>query len=210
MSNSEELISSLSSDLKKVDAMPHPLKRAITILLIAATYMAVAVFALGMRSDIEVKIHDNIFVFEMAYIFITALSAAICSSWLCVPDVRGAKWILATPIVLLSFGVMWSFIHFDIDIHKITHIEMHHCHIKSIIFGTVPIFAILFFSVKGRTTHPYMMALMNIIFVGTLGYIALRVACSSDNAEHICYIHVMPYLLLGIAMAALGKHIYRW
>ncbi len=208
--NSEELISSLSSDLTKLNVMNHPLKRALSVFLIAVIYMVIAVFMLGLRDDIGVKLQNNVFIFELLYFFVIALSAVICSSWLCVPDVRGAKFMLAIPILLLSAWAMWGAFSFDIDVHKITDIKLHHCHVDSIILGTVPSFAILFFSTQGRTTSPYFMSFMNVMFVGALGYISLRLICLSDNADHICYIHVVPYLLLGIIMAALGRRIYRW
>jgi len=63
---------------------------------------------------------------------------------------------------------------------------------------------------KGSTTQPYLMILMNVIAVSGLGYIGLRITCASDDIGHICVFHILPYIALGAFIAMIGRRFYRW
>ncbi len=209
--SAEELIASLSDELVKVKVMPHPLLRTLPWFLIATAYMVIVISIIGLRTDIDVKINDNGFVYELLHIFAISISAALCSSWLCVPDMRGrSKWIIAIPVALLAIFILEGINRFNIGIIHNINMSWHHCYGDALVFSAVPAFAILAISIKGNTTHPYLMSLMNSLSVGALGYAALRLTCSSDDIAHLSSMHIIPYLLFGIIIAALGRNIYRW
>ena len=54
------------------------------------------------------------------------------------------------------------------------------------------------------------MGLMNVISIGGLGYLALRLVCPAEEFGHIFVYHVMPYALFGIVITFIASKIYRW
>ena len=93
--NAESLIISLSDDLSEVKAMPHPMHRVALWAVVAVLYTLLMVSLLAIRSDLSIKLQDPNYVFELTYILAISISAMLCSSWLCVPDMRGQKWMMS-------------------------------------------------------------------------------------------------------------------
>ncbi len=208
--DTSQLIESLSDDLTKIKPMAHPLKRAIPWVILTVIYIISVVYYLGIRGDFASKLHDPIYVFELSHALAISISAVICSLWLCVPDMREQKWMIAVPLSLFATFIVWVLLKSTLDMHKTFTLDWGHCHEDSILFGVVPALAILFISIKGRTTHPNLISLMSAISVGGLGYMGLRITCASDDIGHLCVYHILPYLLLGLLVTIFAKRIYRW
>tara|TARA_R110001592_G_scaffold16881_9_gene71593 strand:- start:17890 stop:18534 length:645 start_codon:yes stop_codon:yes gene_type:complete len=206
----DKLIASLSEELVEVKPMPHPLKRILPWLVFATAYISIAVALIGLRHDIIDRFADSTYVFEVLLVIGMSMSAAFCSSWLCTPDIRGQNWIVAIPLSLVAvFATLLltraSLEHYDFPI---TH--WHLCYIGTAVFGFIPAVTIGYLSKKGKTTHPCLMAMMNIISIGGLGYLALRISCASEDFGHIFVYHVMPYALVGVLITLVASRIYRW
>ncbi len=208
--NTQDLISSLSDDLSEVKSFPHPMKRAVLWSFIAIAYVVVVVAFLGIRTDISDKFNDPIYIFELSQILAIAVSAGFCSLWLCIPDMRGQNWMIAVPLSLFAVFFLWVGLRTILDLHKGFEVHWSHCQTDSILFGFVPALSIFFLSTKGKTTHPNLIALMSILSVGALGYLGLRITCSSDDVGHLCSYHILPYFLFGIGVSLLARRIYRW
>ncbi len=208
--NTADLISSLSDDLTEVKVVAHPLKKLAIWMVLSVVYVVLSVMYLGARSDLSVKIQDPVYVFELFHVFTIAISAAVCSLWLCIPDMRGQKWMLSVPLSLFGAFFVWILLRTTMDLNKTFELHWGHCHTDSIIFGIIPAVAMLVFSMRGKTTHPNLIAFMSSLSVGALGYMALRVTCGSDDIGHLCSHHILPYFLFGIVIAVCAKRIYRW
>lgn len=208
--STERLIASLSDDLSEVTVMHHPIRRFALWVVLAVLYSLATILFLEIRPDFSNKLHDPEYVFELTHIFMLSVSAALCSSWLCVPDMRGQKWMLAVPITLFVTFTLQIMLRTIMETHEVPYIHLHHCMTDSIIFGVIPAFILLFLSIKGKTTHPYSMSSMNALAVGSLGYLGLRIVCMSDNIGHLYTFHLLPYLLFGIVMSMVGRRLYRW
>ncbi|MGH1404891.1 MAG: NrsF family protein [Alphaproteobacteria bacterium] len=206
----DTLVDTLSNELSAVEPMPHPLMRVLPWFCGAVLYITFAILVLGFRPDFFDKVIQISYMAELTLLVFISMSAAFCSLWLTVPDMRGAKWMLYIPVVAFSAFLVWHGIRMGMEEYVIPHMRFHPCHIEAFIFGVLPAIALLFLSSKGNTTHPILLSFMNILAVGSLGYTGLRITCVSDDIGHLFADHFLPYILLGIVVTFVGRRIYRW
>ncbi len=206
----DKLIDKLSLDCEPRRLMPHPLKLAVPWVMFSFLYVVGVVFFQGFRTDIVQRLADPVFVFELVMASSLSISAALASIWLCIPDIRGQRWIIAVPTVLFAVFSFRLLLHVFLDSFHVPAIHWNLCYMSSLIYGVLPALAIIFLSMRGKTTHPVLMAFMVSISVGGVGYIGLRLVCSSEDIGHICCYHVLPYVLFGFLVSLLGYRLYRW
>ena len=89
-------------------------------------------------------------------------------------------------------------------------LQWHACYLEALIFGIAPAISMMILSVKGKTTHPYIIACMNTLAISSIGYIGLRLVCAAENIGHLSVYHVMPYLIFGFIISLIAQRIYRW
>ena len=208
--NTDSLISNLCSDLKPCHKMRHPLLRIGPWLFFAFLYVLVTVGVQGYRFDLSERLVDSNYVFEIFLVTLMSVSAACSAVWLCIPDMRGQRWILSIPITLFSCFVFLTLSRMVLGGFEIPVWEWCFCYESAVLYGVLPAFAIVFLSKKGKTTHPYLLAFMVSVAVGGLGYLGLRLVCPSEDIGHLVIKHVLPYFLFGVVAALIGRHIYRW
>ncbi len=206
----DDVIDGLSGDLQPVSVMRHPLSRALPSAMLCALYVFVVSFAIGFRADISDKFDEPLFVTEVLLSVFIAVSAAMASSWLCVPDMRGQKWLLAAPAVL--FACM-SLIYMNMTFaqgYEVPHLEWHRCVYQGFYMVGLPLLAVLVMSRKGRTTHPFWMSLNNTLSVSMMGWVGLRFTCAADDVDHIFTYHFFPFVVVGFLLLLFARRIYRW
>ena len=124
---------------------------------------------------------------------------------------RGQKWLIAPPLILFSVFTLEVVRHIFMD----EHVELpahlwNHCATGTVLFGVVPALAIFILSLKGKTTHLFLLPFMNTLAVGGIGYISLRIVCSTDDIGHDFLYHIAPYIIMGSIASITGRIIYRW
>lgn len=206
----EELIESLAGELEPMKCLKHPCIRALYWFLFSGIYVLFVVFYLGVRPDFSVKLTDPVYLFEIFLAFAMSMSAVMSSHWMCVPDMRGQGWMPVVSLTLFTVFLGWLLTQIIMEGEIMNHMHFSHCMVDSIVFGMVPAVVIVFLSMKGHTTRPYLMIFMNSVAVAGLGYIALRMTCGCDICAHVVIHHVSPYVLLGAVIAAVGQRLYRW
>ncbi len=209
--NVEHLIDGLANDLDDVKVMRHPLYCVVPWVLIGVFYIALALSVLGVRHNLSEKMADPLFIFEIMLTFFLSLSAAFAAIWLRYPDIRGQGWVLPVPLTLGTGFVAPTSLRTFMEVSSLPHIHVgHQCYKHALIFGVIPAVLIWVLSMRGKTTYPVLLSLMNSLSVGGLGYIGLRITCHADDAGHLCIYHILPYILLGFVAAVCGRRIYRW
>lgn len=206
----EDLIASLSKELKPVKCVAHPLKRAACWLVLASLYALLVVIFLGIRGDFLTKIIEPIYFFEVALALSMSLSAALSSHWLCVPDMRGQSWMPVVSITLLTVLAGWLALNTSINWGVESQMHFSHCMTDGLIFGFIPALAIVLLSMRGKTTRPILMIAMNILAVGGVGYVGLRLTCGCDDIWHILIHHVSPFFVISAIIAVIGQKLYNW
>ncbi len=207
---SDSLIESLTDELAPVRRLAHPFLRAAPWIALALAYISGVVYFLGLRPDMAGKLADPFFLFETAIMASVALSAALASSWLCVPDARGQKWMTSVPVTLIAVFIGWTALRSVTEDFSLPSLHWDHCFQDAMLMGFVPGVAMIFLSVRGATTHPFLMALMNGLAVGALGYVGLRFTCMLDTVGHSCIYHLFPFVISGALLGAAARRIFRW
>ncbi|MDH5723072.1 MAG: DUF1109 domain-containing protein [Alphaproteobacteria bacterium] len=208
--STQKIINSLCEDLHELKLAPHPLKMALLWMVLGVVYLGVCLYVFEIRDDLGTKLLDFLFVFEMILTLSMAISAAFCSVWMAVPDMRGQKWMLSVPITFFAVLVTWIGLQTLLASYKFPDIHWHNCYKEAMVFGVIPAIALIYFSLRGKTTRPAGLSVMNALAVGGFGYTALRLSCGSDNIGHICAYHILPYILFALFCIFIVRKIYRW
>lgn len=200
----------LSSQLEPVVRFAHPFIRILPWLVFALVYTYAAVQYIGVRPDIAVKLADPLFLFETAIGLAMSMSAAMTAAWLCVPDMRGQVWMVAFPALLGGVFLVWETIRSVTEGLALQAPHWDHCFEDALLFGTVPAAVLIFTTVRGATTRPFLMALMNVIAVAALAYVGLRFTCMLDTVGHSLIYHVFPFVVFGSVLGLAARRVFRW
>ncbi len=191
--------------------MRHPIYCALPWALCTIGYVALGLYFIGVRPDISEKLFEPLFTFEIILALWISVGAAISSSWLRFPDMRGAGWLITMTMTLLAVFVVKSLVRTAVEVPFTSDFQFgHHCQNLSILFGVMPAIIVLFISIHGKTTRPILMSFMNTLSIGGMSYVAMRIVCLQDDMGHLCIYHILPYLFLGFIGAIVGRRIYRW
>lgn len=206
----DELIGSLSEDLKPVEPMMHPALRVLPWVLLSAFYIGAVIFYMGVRPDLPEKLEDTTYLMDLALMGFVAISSALCSGWLCVPDMRGHKWIIGIPFTFFFVFGVWTSLIVMRDGMNMPHLHWDHCFEDGMWMTVMPAAALIFLTQRGATTRPFLMMLMNILSISALGYVGLRVTCVIDTVGHAFFMHVLPFVALGTLLGLFARKVYRW
>lgn len=206
----DKLIDGLCDCHTVVKPMVHPLKRILPFLVFAVIYLGGLVYFAGIRHDITDKFTDPAFLIENTLMIFVLTTAAICSSFLCVPDMRGQKWMIAMPLTALGIFTVWSIIRAWSEGLYMPHLHFDHCMGEGLFMASVPLTTVVFMVRRGATTHPYLSALMSVLYAGGLAYVGLRLTCSMDTVGHATVSHLIPYLFVGTAFGLGARRLYKW
>jgi len=210
MSNAETLIDNLCNGLRPCKRLPHPFLRALSGAILALAYVAGVVNYLGIRPDLAQKFQDTAFLFEIGTMGAVSLSAVLAASWLCVPDMRGVKWLVAVPLTLFGVFLFWCGIRAHVDGFAMPAMHWDHCFNDGLLMGFVPAAAVIFMSRRGATTRPFLMALVAVLSVGALGYVGLRFTCMMDTVGHAGVYHLLPFTVFGVLTGAGARVLFKW
>ena len=210
MSVTETLIDDLAESLQPCKSPAHPLVRVLPWVFLALAYMTGVVNYLGIRPDLVHKFKDSTFLFEIGAMAAVSFSAAMASAWLCVPDMRGAKWLVAVPLTLLGTFVFWCGVRAHVDGFALPAMHWDHCFNDAMLMGLVPAAAVIFMSRGGATTRPLLMGMMNALSVGALGYVGLRFTCMLDTLGHAGLYHLLPFIVFGALLGGAARFVFRW
>ena len=206
----DDLINGLAEDLKPVKCLRHPLWRITPWIIGAIIYTACSIYFIGLRHDFATALKNPIFLFEVILMIYIGVTAAISSAYLSVPDMCQKKWLIASNITAIAAFMLWCALQWVTDGMYIPPIDMGHCMGEGAFIAIIPIALLIFMMKQGMTTHPYLMASMNIIAITALGYVTLRCTCAADSLAHATISHLIPYILIGAALGIAARKIYKW
>lgn len=207
----EKLTETLTGDLEPVKPLRHPAIRLLPWLALILAYVVADSFFLVLRADLSEKLAQSVFLFEIGLSLLLAVSAALTAAYLSVPDMRGMRWLTAVPLSLFAvFLLFLSTQIYSTDLAMFHSVGWHDCFSDSLIMGAAPVALMVFMTRGGTTTRPFLSALMNILAVGGLGWLAMRLVCEADNVAHVAAHHFMPFVVLGTLLGLLARRLYKW
>ncbi|MBN8521858.1 MAG: DUF1109 family protein [Alphaproteobacteria bacterium] len=177
--------------------------------LISAGWVALMLPFYGVRYDWAEAITNPVFLLEtggVLFIWVTALMAA---SLLRVPDMGGQRFLLSLPLLMMGVIALWV-LYRSLTEGMDLEFSWHHCCENGIVFGAVPLLLLTYLSRMGTTTHPYLMALMNSLAVGSAGWVGLRLTCPMEDVGHGFIYHFLPFVMIGSLFVLLARRLFRW
>ncbi|MGB0718921.1 MAG: NrsF family protein [Bdellovibrionales bacterium] len=206
----DDLIGNLTQDLKPVKPMPCPVMRILPWIIATSVYVFILVYLTGVRHDAIAALGKPVFLFEIGLMAYIAISAAIASSFLSVPDMKGQQWVLTSSLTAFGVFMGWTVIRMFTEGFQTPQMHMDHCMGEGVFMAIIPVAALIFYMKRGCTTRPVMTAFMNVLAITGIGYIGLRFTCSMDVVEHATITHLLPYVVLGTLCGVLARRVYKW
>lgn len=207
----DSLISSLSDDLGEVKKTTHPLMYMVPWIAIASFFAVLVVKdVVGIRNDVLIKLHEPTFLFDIMIIGALGIFAAISSAYLMVPDMRGKKWLIPVTFTIAIIFVLWTLVKILTEGLHMPQFMIDHCMEEGLFMAFIPMTALIFFVRGGATTHPYLMALMNVFSSASIAYIGLRFTCPMDTVGHSTVMHLVPYITVGALLGFGARRLYKW
>lgn len=208
----DKLIGDLTGELCPVKCLGHPARCFGIWVAITAAYETLVILILGLRPDIGAALWEPRFLFETGLALATGLGAAMASAWLCVPDMRGHRWMSAVPLTGAGVFAFWTALNLLAggDTVVMPHWGWGRCLSSALLSSFLPMAALVFLMRRGSTTSPVLSGAMNVLAVGCAGYVALRLICASDGLGHDLAYHVLPFMAMGGLLGLFARRVYRW
>lgn len=206
----ESTIESLAQGLTPVQPLPTPLNRVVWWLGFALAYIMLVLFVVGVRDDLPLMLSTPDFLYEILMLGMIGVSAVCASSWLCIPDLQGKRWSIAVPLTLAASFSLWMALKGHADFAVMTGPHWNHCLLQCLLMAGLPAVLIMFMSNRGATTHPYLMAAMNVLGGAAVACIGLRISCASDSLDHLLAYHILPFMVVGSIVGLFARRIYKW
>jgi hypothetical protein len=208
--NLNKTIETLTQDLNPSHKFIHPYVGVAFWFALTLIYSAVMVYKIGLRPDLPQKWSDLFFICEILSAGGLFVSAGVAVAWINRPDCNGQYWVgyIAFGFALALCGVTF----FDALAHGLN-MPMPHwdpCFEDSVRLSALPAAALVFMTVRGHTTRPYLLALMVMLAVMALSYIGLRFTCMMDTVGHSFFYHILPATVFGLVIGLLARRLFRW
>jgi hypothetical protein len=206
----EDMIELLCQDLEPVQKCRNPVYCATTWFFMGILSVIIIGSVMSFRHDLIEKLTDAIFLTEVVLILSLSFSAALASAYLRVPDGEQHKYVLAFTYILGA--VVAVFIGREIFLHEALWpaLSFSKCMLDAIFTGVFPVVFMMLMMRGQKTTRPVLCGSLNALAAGSIGYLGLRLTCGSDAVSHVCFYHIIPFVLLGIVIGVLARRLYRW
>lgn len=206
----ESLIEKLCDDLEPVKCTRHPLLCSSTWVVVSAIIMGLLIWKIGVRADLADIMHVPEFFFEIILVACIGISATYCAALLRVPDMRGHNWALTVPLTMTGVLALWKGIYIALGHFHMPHLDFHHCMGEGLLIVAAPGLFMFVMAAQGFTTRPVWMSVMNGLAVASVGYLALRFTCASEDLGHALYTHLLPFIVVGTVFGFLARRLYKW
>ncbi len=208
--NTDDLINTLCDDLQARKAC-CPYTRVLVWAGFAIGFILLNFWYFGVRNDLSERMAEASFIFEMALSTMLLLSAAMVSSWLSFPDCFQKHHFKAVPITLFVVFITWVATNIYVSgLGLMQTLQLGHCATDGLYIQIIPFFALVYLTIRGKTTQPYWSIFMNVIAISALGWIGLRLTCPMDDMGHSFFNHFLPFSIIGAAVGVFARRIFKW
>lgn len=211
--NTDQLIDKLVAEGAQ-KPLPHPMKQALFWLLGTLIYLAAFCLFIGFRADIAGKFSEPLYIAELVFMSLTALSAAWAAVCLSRPDCFQMPWIKYVPF---DFLVLWAAVAFlvfkNLNGSQIVHTAMlcqFDCPLNILLFSLPPGIAMFLLIRKGAPVQFYWAGSMATLSVTAFAYVCMRLVEMNDSPAHLLVWHALPVMIMSIAGMLAGKFTLRW
>ncbi|MEM9468842.1 MAG: NrsF family protein [Pseudomonadota bacterium] len=206
----DNLIGDLTEELSPIKKLWCPYRHFALWAVLSAVYFVSILFVIGFRYDLADKLQTANFLYEGTLGVLFSLTAALCASFLNIPDMRGKEWFKAVPITLFGAFMLWTVIKAIAHGLDMPNLYWAQCISNALFIGGFPLFFIIILSLRGKTTQPVWMATMNVLAVAGITWIGLRVTCSIDDMGYAFLYHFLPVSIVGALTILMGRKLFKW
>lgn len=210
--DTNELIVKLVNEGAK-KPLPHPAKQALLWQAGAALYLAAFLGYSGFRADIQAKLTDPVYIFELFILFCVAFVAALAAFCLSRPDEHQRSWVKFSPLPLLVLWAVTAFVGTALTKQNIVQalVSCRFDCVAHIALFSLPIGILMFLAVhRGAIIRCCWAGAMVALSVTTSGYLLMRLIEMNDDPLHLIFWHALPIMLMCFMGMVIGKYALRW
>jgi hypothetical protein len=211
MENIEELINRLSQDTPIVKPVPHPYMLSLQWMGCAVAYLTVSLLLSGLRPDLATKLHEPLFVAELAALVGIFVATSLSASLLSFPDMHQLRRVAFAPVITFALFVVVMFIAWQAD-NPPAPLPIHsfECTMGITMVLLLPAAWIFYVMRKFASTHSHLAGCCALLFAFSIGAIWLRLYEVNDSIMHVIKWHYLPMIAFGMAGLWLGKVMLKW
>jgi hypothetical protein len=198
--NTEQLVQTLSSDLRPVRRLPGAGVRALSWAGLAVVCVAVGAAAVGLRPDILQKAHDFGFLARGLLLLAVSALAARSAFRLGVPGEQSARWL---PI---AAALAWAGLVAAGGLDGASTGWL--CIARIALFSLVPAAAAFVMLRKAAPLSAGWTGAMALFATASLAMLGTSLVCPKDAPAHLLLWHLAPALLVALLGAQLGRWLF--
>ena len=216
MTNTIDLIASLSAQAKLVQKARAPSYWAVKLLALLALYALGCQYFLSFRPDLGMQFTRPLFALETLLLALLLLSSAIASVLAMYPDAYQKPQLLKLPyaIFLLLVALMSFQLLMPTDARMVmpegAGVHAVECTICIAFVALIPSALIFALLRKGASIRQFQAGAFAVLTASSIGCLTLRLAEANDSIMHLVQWHYVPTLLFAMLGALVGKWLLRW
>lgn len=211
--NTDQLIDKLVAEGAQ-KPLPHPIKQVLFWLMGTLIYLAAFCLFVGFRDDIAAKFAEPLYIIELVFMSLAALSAAWAAVCLSRPDCCQMPWIKYIPFVFLVLWAAVAFLGFkNLSGSEIVHmaaLRQFDCPWHILLFSLPPGIALFLLIRIGAPIQLCWAGIMAALSVTAFAYVCMRLVEMNDNPAHLLVWHALPVMIISIVGMLAGKYTLRW
>lgn len=211
MGNIDELINKLAQDTSTLKPAPHPYTLSLQWMGVAMAYLVVALMFSGVRPDLLAKLHEPLFVAELAALIGIFVTTSLSASLLSFPDLHQLRRVTFAPVIAFALFVVVMFIAWQAD-NPPASLPIHsfECTMSITMVSFLPAVWIFYAMRKFASTHYHLAGCCTLLFAFSIGAIWLRLYEVNNSIIHVIEWHYLPMIAFGMAGLWLGKVFLKW
>lgn len=208
MKKTEDLISSLSSDLTSVTVLESPMKRFIRWCCVAVASLLVGIAFIGLRDNFGMAVKDFMWWMNTLFMTFIAFSSAVSAFVLSAPGMDQSFLLRWMPIFsLLGWGIAFFFGIFQQTTPDAGAGLL--CIRDMIVIGVIPGVALFVMVIQGVVFKRPLAGIYCFLAIAGLGSLGTQFICASDSPLHLLVWHFLPVFVLGLIGSFVGNLIFK-
>jgi hypothetical protein len=215
MTDTSEVIASLSQQVTQVKPLPSPLLMIMRLMALFVLYGAACQCLLGVRSDLSVQFTRPLFAAEIMVLILLVLTCLIAGVYSLYPDLYQKSYFLKLPYIIggvfAALTLYQAIALYDVRmVMPAAEIHGMECALCIAALSFIPA-AVMFIVIRKGATVKQGHAGVYSVFIATgMSCLAIRLEEMQDSVAHLLLWHYFPIFLYAIAGAYIGKWLLRW
>lgn len=207
--NVNNIIGNLCEDLEPVKKR-CPYRNIAIWGLLALAYIVGVIIYYGPSMDLQEKMTDANFVFEVSLALGIFGFGALASSYLSFPDEMQQTWVRYVTVTLFTVFMIWIAANVVEEGFDLAAFTLGSCY-RGVFVEAIPFIALIFLTIRGHSTKPYWLMTMNVFAVSALGWIGLRITCAMYDSMVYSFVHyLLPFIALSLILGFFSRKIFKW